>query len=110
GPAGRGTRFRPRAVYTRKRPAYPLLMSDKIWAHSGDSHLLEPDDLWHQIMPKRQADRMPRTERISDTQERVTVDGQSFTRNLPKIYTVKGTTGETISEISSRPPGARDLQ
>jgi predicted TIM-barrel fold metal-dependent hydrolase len=85
-------------------------MSDKIWAHSGDSHLLEPDDLWHQIMPKRQADRMPRTERISDTEERVTVDGKSFTRALPKIMTKKGTTGETISEISSRPPGARDLK
>ena len=86
-------------------------MSDgKIWAHSGDSHLLEPDDLWHQIMPTKQADRMPRTERISDTEERVTVDGTSFTRALPKIMTVKGTTGETIAEISQRPPGSRDLK
>ena len=24
----------------------------KIWTHSGDSHFLEPDDLWHQILPK----------------------------------------------------------
>ena len=52
------------------------MSEDKIWAHSGDSHLLEPHDLWHQIMPKAQADRMPRTERISDTEERVTVDGK----------------------------------
>ena len=65
-------------------------MTDKIWAHSGDSHLLEPDDLWHQIMPKAQADRMPRTERISDNEERVTVDGKSFTRPLPKIMTAQG--------------------
>jgi predicted TIM-barrel fold metal-dependent hydrolase len=86
-------------------------MSDtKIWAHSGDSHFLEPEDLWHQIMPKAQADRMPRTEMISDNEERVTVDGKSFTRNLPKIFTVKGATGETIFELSARPPGSRDLK
>ena len=47
-------------------------MADKIWAHSGDSHFLEPDDLWHQILPEAQADRMPRTERIADDEERVT--------------------------------------
>ncbi len=83
---------------------------NKIWAHSGDSHLLEPDDLWHQIMPKKQADRMPKTERISDSEELVTVDGTSFTRPLPKIMTRKGSTGETIAEISQRPPGSRDLK
>ena len=82
----------------------------KIWAHSGDSHLLEPDDLWHQIMPKHQADRMPKTVRISEREEMVTVDGKSFTRPLPKIMTKKGSTGETISEISQRPPGSRDLK
>ena len=27
-------------------------MTEKIWAHSGDSHFLEPDDLWHQILPE----------------------------------------------------------
>ncbi len=69
---------------------YPGVMTDKLWAHSGDSHFLEPADLWHQILPKAQADRMPRTERISDNEERVTVDGKSFTRRLPKILTAKG--------------------
>ena len=83
---------------------------DKIWANSGDSHFLEPPDLWHQIMPAKQADRMPKTEMISENEELVTVDGKSFTRALPKIMTAKGTTGETILEISSRPPGARDLK
>ncbi len=85
-------------------------MSEKIWAHSADSHFLEPDDLWHQILPKRQADRMPRTEMISEDEERVTVDGKSFTRNLPKVMTAKGATGETITEMSFRPPGARDVR
>jgi predicted TIM-barrel fold metal-dependent hydrolase len=81
-----------------------------MWAHSGDSHFLEPDDLWQQIMPKRQADRMPRTEMISESEERVTVDGKSFTRRVPRIATAKGATGETIVEMSHRPPGARDVR
>jgi predicted TIM-barrel fold metal-dependent hydrolase len=85
-------------------------MAVKLWAHSGDSHFLEPDDLWQEIMPKSQADRMPRTERVSDSEERVTVDGRSFVRPLPMIMTKRGATGETIIELSERPPGARDIQ
>jgi predicted TIM-barrel fold metal-dependent hydrolase len=83
-------------------------VSDKIWAHSGDSHFLEPPDLWHQILPKAQAERMPWTEMVGENEERVHVDGKSFTRTLPKIMTAKGATGETIAEMSHRPPGARD--
>jgi predicted TIM-barrel fold metal-dependent hydrolase len=86
------------------------MVDEKIWTNSGDSHFLEPDDLWHQIMPKSQADRMPRTEVIGDSEERVTVDGKSFTRAIPKIATAKGATGETIVEMSHRPPGARDVR
>ncbi|HZQ58171.1 MAG TPA: amidohydrolase family protein [Acidimicrobiales bacterium] len=85
-------------------------MTEKIWAHSGDSHFIEPADLWHQIMPKAQADRMPRTELLSDHEERVTVDGKSFVRTIPKILRAKGATGETIAELSHRPPGARDVR
>ena len=85
-------------------------MVAKIWTHSADSHLLEPKDLWQQFLPKKQADRMPRIERIGDDEERVHVDGKSFVRRLPKIMTAKGATGETIAELSHRPPGSRDLQ
>ena len=86
-------------------------MADKIWAHSGDSHFLEPEDLWHQIMPASQADRMPRTTRIGEDEELVEVDGKSFTRKLPKVFTAKNAvTGETIAEMSHRPPGARDVK
>jgi predicted TIM-barrel fold metal-dependent hydrolase len=84
-------------------------MREKIWAHSGDSHFLEPADLWHQIMPASQADRMPRTEMIAEDEELVTVDGKSFTRKVPKVFTSKGSTGETIAEMSHRPPGSRDV-
>ena len=48
---------------------------EKIWANSGDSHFLEPEDLWHQILPAAQADRMPRTTRLNDT-EWVPIPGQ----------------------------------
>src|SRR6266508_6407584 len=82
----------------------------KIWAHSGDSHFLEPADLWHQILSKAQADRMPRTRMVSDDEELVEVDGKSFTRKVPKIMTAKGATGETIAELSHRPPGSRDIK
>jgi len=84
-------------------------VSDKIWTHSADSHFLEPKDLWHQFLPKAQADRMPRIERISDDEERVHVDGRSFVRPLPKIMKAKGSDGLTIAELSHRPPGARDI-
>ena len=50
---------------------------DKIWAHSGDSHFLEPEDLWKQILPQgRRADAAQREDR--DDEEIVHVDGQSF--------------------------------
>src|SRR5436853_3924130 len=85
-------------------------MTTKLWADSGDSHFLEPADLWHQIMPKKQADRMPRTRLISDNEELIEVDGKSFTRSLPRVMTKKSPTGESIADMSARPPGSRDLK
>ena len=82
----------------------------KIWANSGDSHILEPDDLWFQIMPASLAERMPRSEKVSEDEEIVHIDGQSFRRKLPKILTKKGADGLTIAELSSRPPGSRDVR
>ena len=89
----------------------------KLWANSGDSHYLEPDGLWDQILPKHLAERMPHTEHISDTEEIVHVDGQSFPRQLPRAAkaTIKGEVrGEeiegTLFDISHRPAGSRDPQ
>jgi predicted TIM-barrel fold metal-dependent hydrolase len=86
------------------------IWANKIWANSGDSHFLEPPDLWNQILPAKLAERMPRSEPVGDSKEIVHVDGQSFRRTLPKLMTRKGTDGLTIAELSSRPPGSRDVK
>ena len=82
----------------------------KLWANSGDSHFLEPEGLWHEILPAALADRMPRSEKVGDSEEIVYVDGKSFRRDLPRIFTKKDAeSGMTISELVNRAPGARDL-
>lgn len=88
----------------------------KIWANSGDSHILEPEDIWQQILPKDLADRMPRTEQ-TESEETIYVDGQAFgPRPLPRMGSISGELrGEqvenlTLNEISHRPPGSRDVR
>ena len=76
----------------------------KIWANSGDSHFLEPDDLWRANLPPRLAERMPRAEKDPDGEwETVHVDGQSFRRKIPSPAKLE------FLEASSRAPGARDV-
>ena len=50
-------------------------MSDKVWANSGDSHFIEPAGLWHEMMPKALADRMPRSEHSVGATVTATVSG-----------------------------------
>lgn len=52
-----------------------------IWANSGDSHVMEPHDLWADNLPSHLAERGPRTER-GDRSETVYVDGQTVFRAL----------------------------
>lgn len=81
---------------------------DKIWANSGDAHVLEPPTLWAENMPATYAARMPRTEKISDSAEVVHIDGKSFERPLPKVVRDGEFAGMTFREIENRPPGAYD--
>jgi predicted TIM-barrel fold metal-dependent hydrolase len=75
----------------------------KIWAHSGDSHFIEPDDLWSSSLPPKLAELMPRSERDPGGEfETVYVDGQSFRRRLPTIKEVE------FLERSNRAAGAGD--
>lgn len=68
----------------------------KIWAHSGDSHLMEPDDLYSSRLPKRLADRAPRTER-GEKFETAYIDGRQVNRLLNDFAD------------AMRPPGFKDL-
>ncbi|HEY3016261.1 MAG TPA: amidohydrolase family protein [Nocardioides sp.] len=77
---------------------------DKIWANSGDSHFLEPEDLWRENLPPRLAELVPRAEKDPDGEwETVHIDGMSFRRKLP--------TGKAAEffEAVNRAPGARDV-
>jgi len=69
---------------------------EKIWAHSGDSHAMEPEDLWTSRLPKHLADRAPRTER-GEKYEIVYVDGKRLSRQLNDFMD------------AMRPPGFKDL-
>ena len=74
-----------------------------IWANSGDSHFLEPADLWRTSLPGELAELMPRSVVDDDgLHEIVHVDGQTFRRRLP------GAAQTEFYEASHRPPGARD--
>ena len=56
-------------------------MTTKLWANSGDSHVLEPDDLWTSRLPADLAERAPRAIK-DDRHETVYVDGQTVFRTL----------------------------
>lgn len=76
----------------------------KLWANSGDSHFLEPADLWQKRLPAELAELVPRAEKDPDGQwETVYVDGQAFRRRLPSIAE------EEFFEASHRAPGAHDI-
>jgi predicted TIM-barrel fold metal-dependent hydrolase len=62
---------------------------NKIWANSGDSHYMEPPDLYEQL-PAHLRDKMPKTVRDEERGvETITVDGQAFERPIPKPRTME---------------------
>lgn len=76
-----------------------------IWTNSGDSHFLEPDDLWRSRLPKALADLTPHAEKDPDGEyETVSVDGQIFRRKLPSSAM------EAFIEESMKPQGIRDAR
>jgi predicted TIM-barrel fold metal-dependent hydrolase len=81
---------------TNMTDTQPAAEMPKIWAHSADSHVLEPADLWTSRLPKRLADRAPRAER-GDKYEILYIDGQQIDRQLNDFMD------------AMRPPGAFDL-
>lgn len=76
----------------------------KMWANSGDSHFLEPEDLWRTRLPKDLAELVPRAVKDDDGQwETVYIDGQAFRRRLPTIAETE------FFDASHRAPGAHDI-
>ena len=56
----------------------------KLWANSGDSHLMEPPDLFASL-PDDIKERLPRSVKDpSGDFETISIDGQEFRRDLPK--------------------------
>ena len=75
----------------------------KMWTNSGDSHFLEPDDVWSARLPKALADLTPKSQKDPDGEyETVSVDGQTFRRKLPNSAVVQ------FVEESHKPQGVRD--
>src|SRR5258708_4424647 len=59
-------------------------MEEKLWANSGDSHIIEPFDLFDKL-PDDVRERMPRSVKDpSGDFETIYIDGQEFKRELPK--------------------------
>jgi hypothetical protein len=86
--------------------------TQKIWAHSGDSHFVEPKGLWQEILPKALADRMPQIEEVEQDgrpMERIRVDGQEFFFPIPKIAQKRADGKKSIAELSVQAAGAKDL-
>jgi predicted TIM-barrel fold metal-dependent hydrolase len=82
------------------------MTTTKIWANSGDSHFIEPEDLWASELPASLAALIPRAVKSADgLTETVYVDGKSFERRLPK----PGSTQAEFTEASTRAPGFKDF-
>ena len=85
------------------------MVEGKIWANSGDSHFVEPPDLFDTRLPEDLAARMPRSVKDADGMwETVTVDGLSFRRRMPRPSTLPATSGESVDDKHRRAPLAGD--
>jgi predicted TIM-barrel fold metal-dependent hydrolase len=77
----------------------------KLWANSGDSHFLEPMDLWASRLPPGMADLVPRSEKDPDGGwETVYVDGKAFRRRIPTISQAE------FYAASYRAPGSGNVE
>src|SRR3989442_10658053 len=64
-----------------------MAVQGKLWANSGDSHYMEPPDLYDRL-PAHLRELLPKSVRDEERGvEVITVDGQSFERPIPKPLT-----------------------
>jgi predicted TIM-barrel fold metal-dependent hydrolase len=77
-----------------------------LWANSGDSHIIEPMNLFDRL-PDHIRDRMPRSVKDPSGEfETIYVDGQEFRRDMPKPDPAKPKKG--FGGINARPIGTTD--
>src|SRR6516162_6981024 len=89
----------------RPPPALRRTIMPKIWTNSGDSHFLEPADLWEMRLPGRLAGLTPKAQKDPDGEyETVRVDGQTFRRKLPTSAAVR------FLEDTRKAEGIRDAR
>ena len=76
-------------------------LTAKLWANSGDSHLMEPPDLFASL-PEDIRERLPRSVKDpSGDFETIYIDGQVFRRDLPKSDKPKKGLGINARPIDS---------
>ena len=82
----------------------------KIWANSGDSHLVEPDDLFATSLPPALAERMPRSVKADDGRQRrpSTSTGSRSSRRIP-ARSRRSPTRRQRARRHERAPGANDV-
>jgi predicted TIM-barrel fold metal-dependent hydrolase len=84
-------------------------MEGKIWANSGDSHLMEPLTLFHDTLPAEQAERMPRSVLDPDGRyETISVDGREFRRKVP--FAKRPMVDDAGRSVFERAPGSNDMR
>ena len=78
----------------------------KLWANSGDSHIIDPPNLFNQL-PEHIQERLPRSVKDpSGLFETIYVDGQEFVRELPQADPTKPK--PKFGGINARPVGTTD--
>jgi predicted TIM-barrel fold metal-dependent hydrolase len=84
-------------------------MKTRIWANSGDAHLMEPPNLFEERLPRELAERMPRSVVDPDgLHETIYVDGQTFRRKRP--FAKRDLRDDSGRNTLDRAPGANDMR
>lgn len=82
----------------------------KLWANSGDSHVIEPRSLFKQL-PEHIRERMPRSVKDpSGSFETISIDGREFRRELPKPRPGHEPKKGSFGGITARPKGSDEQE
>jgi predicted TIM-barrel fold metal-dependent hydrolase len=84
------------------------LDAEKLWANSGDSHIMEPPSLFDGL-PAHLRERMPRSLKDPSGEfETIYIDGQEFRRDLPQPVSPEQAPPKTGLGINARPTDSEE--